>query len=491
MTTRCALLLAAGILLGVTSPAGAFFEDLCIAKSGDGGGQNPGLTNCLEGCANPDDKNCTFLLIVESGVGGGAGRSMIHVDATYFLATALGIREDVAYWIAAYDQATDLAQYTPFDTQGNRLACDTLKTETIDGLERTNFGTGGVAYHYDLPFSPSGTGRDVHGSTLYNGQRVLQTSGYYPYFPTYPTAPIPDQYEGTLINLRSFAFTQAGIKHCAAGFTSQNAGTKSYFTGSDCYTSGGAAADISGRISLLGFRFVPEVTFTSGPLQYQKGVTAIDTILQNGTGILWLGQNKPKVHAAIATMGMYLHALQDRVSHVACSDAPSSFQRFGAVGTAPTPGSKITLNYDQKACDTQAHVTGHYYETGQGALPLRDYQALFYTLYELMYWGNAVKAAHPDWIVNPSFPSSTTDMQVAEIKKSLIGTLNTGDGGAPPYSTKESYSPVATGITGPLGKTKPGERLAAMNDNFAAYFKGLSRTVAAMPGNDPKLVCPK
>ena len=47
------------------------------------------------------------------------GRSMVHADSTYFIALALGYRSDVAYWIAAYNEVTDYAQYVPIDQCGN------------------------------------------------------------------------------------------------------------------------------------------------------------------------------------------------------------------------------------------------------------------------------------------------------------------------------------------------------------------------------------
>jgi hypothetical protein len=40
---------------------------------------------------------------------------MLHADATYFLAQALGFRSDVAYWIAAYNEVADLNRYAPID----------------------------------------------------------------------------------------------------------------------------------------------------------------------------------------------------------------------------------------------------------------------------------------------------------------------------------------------------------------------------------------
>ena len=48
-------------------------------------------------------------------------RSMLHTDATYFIAQALGYSPEAAYQIVSYNQATDLGVYQPFDETGHRL----------------------------------------------------------------------------------------------------------------------------------------------------------------------------------------------------------------------------------------------------------------------------------------------------------------------------------------------------------------------------------
>jgi len=205
------------VLFTATQSAFAFFEDLCLPRR-DAQGK---LTWCLNPvCVNPPAPNtaCPQQIIDFATVM--PGRSMIHADSTYFIALALGYRSDVAYWIAAYNEVTDYAQYVPIDQCGVQAANHnaikgqkTLQTApntgrdyitaSFNGFQRTNTATDGPLDHYTVPFSPNGEGTDVHGAA---GVQALYPL-YYPR-PGYPVH-IDDVFQKTLANLRQWGMMKS------------------------------------------------------------------------------------------------------------------------------------------------------------------------------------------------------------------------------------------------------------------------------------------
>ncbi len=79
-----------------SSPAHAFAEDLCYRNG-------RGLASCNDLACDPgeDDFRCTADAVTDIARLAGGGRSMVHVDATFYLAQAVGLDASTAYWVAA------------------------------------------------------------------------------------------------------------------------------------------------------------------------------------------------------------------------------------------------------------------------------------------------------------------------------------------------------------------------------------------------------
>jgi hypothetical protein len=154
------------VFVGLTSPrpAGAFLEDLCT-KNGKIQTCIRPFSACKEQKTVPN-RACPAQVVDFARIP--PGRSMIHADSTYFIALALGYRADVAYWIAAYNEVEDYAQYAPIDQCGGQATStnsgSTYITASFNGYQRTNAATGGPLYHYVVNFSPNGAGTDVRAA---------------------------------------------------------------------------------------------------------------------------------------------------------------------------------------------------------------------------------------------------------------------------------------------------------------------------------------
>src|SRR3954451_18987846 len=156
------------IAFTTTESASAFFEDLCLPRPNAKGKAK--LSWCLNPmCVVPPQPNMACPAQIAEFATVMPGRSMLHADSTYLIALALGYRSDVAYWIAAYNEVTDYAQYVPIDQCGeqaaNMNAINGLKTlqtapntgrdyitASFHGFQRTNTATDGPLDHYTVPF---------------------------------------------------------------------------------------------------------------------------------------------------------------------------------------------------------------------------------------------------------------------------------------------------------------------------------------------------
>mmetsp|Transcript_33901 Transcript_33901/g.91773 ORF Transcript_33901/g.91773 Transcript_33901/m.91773 type:complete len:625 (-) Transcript_33901:378-2252(-) len=100
---------------------------------------------------------CSAALLLEEVLGGGqfhyntSCRGIVHFDAVYFLATSLGYKRDIAYWLAAFSQGVDFAEFAMFDSCGNAMD-QSWWTPPLKGLVRTLFTAGGSNMHFGLPF---------------------------------------------------------------------------------------------------------------------------------------------------------------------------------------------------------------------------------------------------------------------------------------------------------------------------------------------------
>ncbi|HKR62084.1 MAG TPA: hypothetical protein VJZ00_00015 [Thermoanaerobaculia bacterium] len=488
-------------LVLTTAPAYAFLEDLCLPrKSSDGK-----LSWCLQPTCPVEKPNRSCPQQTIQFVTIKPGRSMIHMDSTYFLAQALGYRADVAYWIAAYNEVTDYAQYVPIDQCGVQASNEnailhqtTLQTKPnsghnyitayYNGFQRTNTSTDGPLDHYVVSYSPNAQGTDVHGA---GGVQSLYPL-HYPQ-PGYPIH-IDDVYQKTLANFRDWAMRGSSAPGvlCTVGLTNAD-------------DTGCLEGNINGRVPMIpkaDFGVTIDVPAGRKVLNFpQKGnnVTYYEELeswlndKKRTTGTLWKSPDAEPVPVQLARFGHYLHVLQDTSSHATyCGD------------DAPTPpggGDDGTYMYEKSAgqyalsfgnsCANSPHLAGHVQETGTGdaPLPLRDYVALNNTFDELILFGNGIARAR-GWLANPEL--LPPDLPRGEpLKQLLVGRIVSGQ----PYSRAEVYESGI--VTRPLQEKNSLDRLHAMNRALADYSEAVRKRSAnpaafvpfdQLPGNstDPR-----
>jgi|GEM_PF-2853886 len=315
--------------------AHAFAEDICFAKN-DGG-----IVECapLPAACQPvptQTDACYTAAIAATAQGTSAndgGRSSVHVDATYVLALAAGFPAEAAYWIAAYDEVTDLGSYEARDRNGIRYGNGAYKTAFLDGVMRTNISeTGGIFFHFNAPRN-RGLAQPVPG-----------IDGLHPDSKNAAT-------EVFLAHLRSWAFAKGAARpECTGGFTVASA-NGDYATGNSCFTNAGAPGKINARITAIGNVGLPftldtgsQVIVTASAPGGLKTAEAFDSVTAP--------------HAAEARIGLYLHALADRVSHHVCGD----------ISVTQGPGLNGTFAVDLKdpECAQGPHALRHMWETGLG-----------------------------------------------------------------------------------------------------------------------------
>jgi hypothetical protein len=366
-------------LVLLAQPAAAFTEDLCSTDSG--------LQNCYRNDCTPGDEalRCKVGAFADgAALIGLQARSMLHFDATYYMALEVGFSADDAYLMAAYDEATDLGQYVPTLADAQRAvdpaACDGSAEEpdlcpwvtgTLTGVVRTSLPTGGYALHLSAPFSVSGLLPEVDGK--------------------HPD--VHDQLtEMTIANVRGWAYQEGPL--CVGGFS----------RGARCPSRG----VMRGQVPLLGY--------TGGiPTRVELG----EQLLDHTDGAVLASEAEwalPEGHATMARFGIYLHLLQDRISHSECGDA-SVFH--------PVSGG-VHLAYSADECDQLNHTLRHAWEIGvdQDLLEPRHRNtepALEVSYDELVDWARAQGTLTPG-----ADDAASRDATVAR----LLGLLQTADASA-------------------------------------------------------------
>lgn len=468
------------ITLLFTSNIHAFYEDLCLPRRKADGTLSWCLQpNCPKDWKNPNracpQQVADFLTVKP-------GRSMIHHDATYFIAQALGYRPDVAYWIAAYNEVTDYSQYVPIDQCGQQASTSNSGgqyiTAQFNGFQRTNTNTDGPLDHYVVNFSPNGQGTDVHGA---GGVQSLYPL-HYPR-PGYPER-IDDTYQKTLANMRQWAMlpTRDPGLLCTLGLTS----------GDQCLT-----GTINGTVPLLMRTTKPPIATLANVPAGKKVLNWTSTTdfdyydelgayLDASPGKLWMAPTPTPVPVQLARIGIYLHVLQDTSSHATyCGDDAPSPPGGTDIGTYMylTNGNQVNLSFGS-SCANGPHLAGHVQETGTGnnPLPLRVYVALNNTVDELIAFGNRV--AKPNgWIANPQLlppdlaQPNAKGQTAAQLKATLVGTIVQGTA----YSRAEVYQSGI--VTLPLQQTKTVDRLNAMNNALVNYGTTIGVPMTLLPGN--------
>jgi hypothetical protein len=498
--------LAIVFILAEASLLQAFYEDVCQPRRG----QTGPLSWCLQPtCPPPANPNvaCTAQGVQFATVK--PGRSMVHADSTYFIAQSLGFRNDVAYWIVAYNEVTDYAQYVPIDQCGvqaadnNSIALGNSSgtapnsghdyiTAYFNGFQRTNAQTDGPLDHYVVFFSPNGTGTDVHGPAGVSALYPL----HYPN-PGYP-GHIDDTYQKTLANLRQWGMlptSDPGVL-CTVGLTETTP------EGTRCVT----GVPINGTVPMLqGVARGVNISITSGQkvlnLVTKNNVSKVTLYPELGdwlrdeartTGKLWKEAVPVPVPVELARIGIYLHVLQDTSSHATyCGDdapTPPGGCDPGTYMFMSTAGVKLSFG---NSCVTGPHLAGHVQETGTGieSLPLRDYVALNNTVDELIVFANEVALHHPGWIVNPELlppdvigGKNAQGKSAADLKEELVGRIIKGTA----YSGTEVYKSGV--VTTPLQQVSPMDRLHAMNRALGEHsiaLRSRSTSPAAFVGLEP------
>lgn len=324
-----AILLAFGLVatLSVATPqprAAAFAEDICYTPGAPPHSCGPLPITCsLENADAPICGLRAFLRYAYTLRQPLGGRSLIHTDSSYIIARSVGFSVADAYWIAAYSEATDLGTFAPRDMRGN-LVPDSrrLTTKDISGLVRTHFATGGFLFHF-LP-------------TL-RGPRAPMPNGLRP--------DVNDtRHEIMLTHLRRWATAGPGSSAplCTGGFTNRSPGGD-YATGEGCY--GGAnPVPINGTYSI--------VSPANFPFTNSTGQQVITDGVLSSKFDQWVGGQ-----SANARIGIYIHALGDRISHHACTDA-------GTIAP-PTPRHRaFRIDLNKPSCDQGPHAIRHEFETG-------------------------------------------------------------------------------------------------------------------------------
>lgn len=362
------------LMLGLAPAAQAFQEDICP----DGAA---GWRECLlNPCAAGDEAvhcgvasavtalSSTFLVPVT----GRGARSTIHFDATYLLAQAAGFSPREAYVVAAYDAATDMGQYVHRDQQG-RLAidptgCDAqrrqpgcwLLSHTIGGVVRNNFADGGLFFHFMA---------SAHRETAGEGLA--------------PQVDDPRR-EPLLHRLRRWAYGQGPL--CVAGLTDA--------AGERCFVSAlRQDSSLAGRMPYESEGGALTSVDWVSAIAEQK--IATDPVSGANTPASALGGHIAAEDLPLARLGIYLHALADRISHYRCIDASDVqgpraadagavalnplmdllYQTALHLGTLPaylqslqpTPPSHdpdYLFLYDVEECDQSKHFLRHSWETG-------------------------------------------------------------------------------------------------------------------------------
>lgn len=324
LATVALTLVAAAFIVSPPSAYG-FAEDICYSPDG----APPHNCAPLPPSCSLDDPNgpiCGLEAFARYGytlrqpLG---GRSLVHADSTYIIARTVGFSERDAYWIAAYDEATDLGTFAPRDING-RLVPDSVAwtTKDIGGLVRTHFATGGFLFHF-LPTIRGPLDPEPDGSRPDIGD---------------------PRHEVMLTHVRRWAMAGPGSSTplCTAGFTNLSA-DGDYATGTGCYGDD-RPVQINGVYSLE--------TPVAIPFTNVTGQQVISGEVRSSQFDSWIGSESSN-----ARIGIYLHALGDRISHHVCTDA-------GTI-TPPSPDRpEFRIDLNKPTCDQGPHAVRHEYETG-------------------------------------------------------------------------------------------------------------------------------
>lgn len=376
-------------LLLHSAAAGAFAEDVCPAEDG-------GWTHCSRRPCDPESagagcETVAMLTTVRAQRGASAvgARSTVHFDATYYLAQAAGFSPRAAMAIAVHNEAVDVGRFWLRGEDGRLLVapqrCESsappalcaLSSRAIDGTNRNDFSGGGVFFHFMPPAA---------GQVFVDGLS--------------PAVRAPRQ-EPMLAHMHRWVEGEGPL--CVGGLTEQSA-DGDYATGARCYRSPTRPQNLLvGRMP-----FVNELGFV-GSVDWTATIREQGIAPQGEDGppraASQLARQLGHALAPLVRLGIYLHAVQDRVSHHRCLDV-SSVQGpraadAGELRLNPVPYAlyQLSMNvgsmagvreqlahakakadpafvfeFDREQCDQPNHALRHTWETGypQDQLELQD-----------------------------------------------------------------------------------------------------------------------
>jgi hypothetical protein len=390
----------------------AHIEDICVTPPGPC--LKCGIYNFYTiasklGCRYlEEDPKCVTATLIAQSKGGfndtSNCRGIIHFNAIYFIAVALGFKPDIAYNMASFSQAIDFAQYKGVDSCGKAMDKG-YWTPPMRGLLRTQRTFGGTNRHLGVPYVglydnitvvPSNLNTtDLNREPLFQFDKIYTGNLKKPnvrgcqkkeftmsnrYYEETCPGLMPDFndffYEGALASAKKWAFGETDLL-CIAGFTKENPITGSLFTGTECPDKGAQfqvniGSIVQGPIPITGppmalgeqvmqfectpnctaetYEIVPEsIVYASQLKQYlQKQAT------ENGYAVL----NDPPgaVPEIVARFGIFLHWVADRASHWYCCDASSS----GVKAVKQGDHYNLFLYLSKSACNFINHGMVHY-----------------------------------------------------------------------------------------------------------------------------------
>lgn len=506
-------------LFGVSQPAFGFAEDLCTDTSKITG--KPFVKDCISAncTATANDFSiCNIAITLQSflSTSDGTARGMIHFDSVYLLAQAAGFREDLAYWIAAYDQVVDVGdRFMPFDRCGKVITDGKYQPIKMNGFSRDIVNAGSIGVHYGTFFLPSISSHTPAGASGIDPQITEDMKGGH----------FDRVFEGMLNASRNWAFN--GTQPCTNGFTNPDSPLPenptaddfaAYFEGAQCFQPDETMSShlIQGHAPLfyasalkIGGTVAPDFAANQGyqVASFKKTPTgnsltdnafdtcpssdpdysllyfdsdkkdkcnqsefvgenkpkSVQTLLDEGSGILWSKQNAnqqwDQVPIGLVRFGVYLHILADRISHFECGDVSYAQGLVKLTDADQQQKDGFWFQYDDDACDQMWHAVNHSREIGQPELAMQTTTALVHTYRELKRFRAKLQkdGASSEWFVN--HPTLTEAKLLGVMKVQTTGK----DAGAAYFTESTDSLLKALKVSSATG------RLAAFNKLYETF----------------------
>lgn len=399
---------AASVFLPAESDA--FFEDLCYEYTDTSKtALKPQPFNCWDVQCKDNVKHSNTQCVT-TGLEGYLtasisdkyhARNSLHFDVVWLLARLNGMTIQDASMLAAYSEATDPGGFTHYDYLGYPIPSTNMTypapTDNIIGVHRTNDLTYGYWFHY-IPW--------------YKLPGMTATTSHLTYTPGAIPSPFPAQ-EVPVNHLRAWAFGKRDSL-CEFGLT------KDIYSDTAACINDGVSAQ-KGITVHLPFMANLEITATNPAISWQHINPSVSPPYNCVTG-----SNEPapcyndynaayagSIKGTVKALGIYLHAMDDRLSHFACVD-PSfiALQNDG----------NYVLQYHNTTCEQGTHAILHYAETGHVPIPQRSLDAIRFSYYEIAEWMNYTGYDSKQAVVNSSnYPGVNEVDKIVE----MIGTAIT------------------------------------------------------------------